>query len=164
MYTFIHWATFTTGSSTSQNETKGRQSKEPGLYERTLQQTAGLRQNKRGRRRPQPAEWCHWCSLLSAIKAFQRCLSISASWLPPLLLSFWGPSAGPSHKTGHRPSCSILFSSQELLYQGKGIKGLLNTEAGLEKVFSGTSAIPQTFPNLLHYRNGNGTKYLSELN
>ena len=112
------------------NGTKERQSEDSSLHKHSLQQRAGLRQSRRGRRQPRPTEWCHWCSLPSATNGSPRCLSSSASWLPPLPSSFWGLSAGPSHRIGHRPAWSILFSPQKLLCLGKGIKGLLDTEAG----------------------------------
>lgn len=146
--------------STPSNGAKVRQSKESGLHEHSLQQKAGLRQNMHGRRRPQSAGWCHWYSLSSATEASRRCLSSSASWLPLLPLSSWGLSADPDHKTGHRPSWSILFSPQELLWQGKGIKELSDTEAkGTRKGFQWVHIF-----QFSHFRNGNSSKCLSKLN
>lgn len=132
MYTFIDRAEFTTGWYPFNTTEWGQRGTQWRLQppQAQPQQRAGLRQSRRGRRQPRPAEWCHWCSLPSATNDSPRCLSSSASWLPPLPSSFWGLSAGPGHRTCHRPAWSILFSPQKLLCLGKGIKGLLDTEAG----------------------------------
>lgn len=139
MYTFIHLGKIYNWLASLQHH---RTRLKGGEEESSHGESTGLRQNMHGKRQPRSPGWCHWRSSLSSTKASQRCPSSSSSWLSPLPQSSWVHSAAPAHKTGHRLSWRILFSSQELLCLVKGIEELLDTEAGRTRKVSRGDAIP----------------------